>query len=233
MQRVRLSEAGVALAALLVSLTVLGVNFYTYRRGSEMVVLQPEQIVFYREPDGQGGPGSLWLAVQVQMVNAARDHGDVVVRASAQVDGRTRRGGAFAFNAMVEPVLTSNVNRALQNCPEAARCLPATGFYVIERPKRLLDVPGGSSRTEFMAFQLEAVNCKSEGDGACLQFSDYPTAMAFLRGQQTADFLFDIEFQFDGTKTMQCALPSDPVGRAAIFDYIDRKGWAMPACQES
>lgn len=229
LRRLRINEAGVALAALLVSVTVIGVNAYNHRRGSQIVVLQPEQVVLYRTTGGSDS--NLWLAVQTQMVNTAREYGDVVVRASAVVHREDLPEGRFAYSNVVEPIMSPQVDKALQNCPQGARCLPATGFYVIERPKRLLDIPGGSSRTEYLAFQLESFNCKPTG-AYCSNFANYAGAMKALRRGGSLEVSVDLQLQFDGTKTLRCVLPDDPGRRTVILDYLDEKGWAQPECVE-
>ena len=228
----RVTEAGVALAALFVSLAVFMVNGAVYLRGSEIAVLPPEQIWLYRE-EGPGG-ATLWVAVPALMINAARaDYGDVVVHAHAALGRREQlRQARFAYNALTEPTLTPQVAKSVENCPQGARCLPATGMYVIERPKRLLDVPGGASRSEQLAFQIEPINC--EGDRTeCARFSGYEASVQYLRAQPRPVISVEFQFHFDGRKRVECELTSDPQALAAIFSYLEEKGWASPACERA
>lgn len=233
LRRLRINEAGVALAALALSATALGINFFNYSRGSEVVVLQPEDILLYRQ--GTAEEGVLTFAVQAAMVNASRDYGDVVVAAQASL--LPQAGSViFAYQNVIEPVRSDDVKAAVADCPDGVRCIAETGFYIMERPKTLLDVPGGGSRTTFLAFPLETWNCRGTEE-ACTEFQTYAGAMGALRTAETVTFEVVLRYQFDGEHTLRCTLSETAVpgraNRAGILDYLDDKGWTQSACMEA
>jgi hypothetical protein len=191
--------------------------------------MQPDHFLLYRDTGPHGS--DLYLAVPVAMINAASaDYGDVVTRATVLTHTGQPSAGAFDYEAVVEPVVTPMVERGLENCPQGARCIPATGFYVIERPARLLDVPGGSSRSEYLSFLLTSENCNGSSN-YCRQFDGFDAAVQALRLQPDPRIRVHLQFHFDGDHEVQCRLPQASADRDAIFDYLTTKGWAMPACE--
>lgn len=228
-RRFRITEAGVALIALLVSGTAFFINGALFVRGSDMVVLQPDSYLLYRDSGPSGS--DLYLAIPAQIVNAAgADFGDVVVRAEAQIFSGRKAPGTFPYEALAEPVMTPLVDAAVAACPQGARCIPATGFYVIERPARLLDVPGGGSRSEFLSFMVGTPNCLGS-KAYCDRFQGFDGALAALRAETAPVIRVVVRFQFDGDHVVECRLPTDKAQRDQIFDYLEAKGWAMPACE--
>jgi len=224
----RITEAGVALVALLVSGTAFLVNGWMYVRGSELVVLKPDHYILYRDSGPYGA--DMFLALPLQIVNAAgADFGDVVVRAEAQVFSGRRAPGVFPYSALSEPVLARDVDAAVANCPQGARCIANTGFYVIERTAKLLDVPGGGSRSEYLAFQLNPENCLGSRQ-YCDGFRHFDGALAALRREEAPVIRVVVRFQFDGDHVVECAMTSDEKLRGQIFDYLAEKGWAQQPC---
>ena len=226
----RVTEAGVALAALFVSLAVFMVNGAVYLRGSRIVVLDPEEVLFYRTTGPAGA--SLKIAVPARMINAAAgDYGDVVVAASLAIGPKQAERGSFRHTELVEAAMNQHPERMVENCPQAARCIAGTGHYVIERARKLLDVPGGSSRSEYLGFTIERLECV--GDPAfCATFNGFDDAVAHLRAQrQPVVIRLLLKFQFDGRRTVRCTLTQDAAMRTAIFDYLTEKGWASAACE--
>jgi hypothetical protein len=228
--RLRISETGVALAALLVSLTVFMLNGALSLRGSQVALLQPKTALLYRDSGPNGSV--LWIAVQASMINAARaDYGDIVERAWLSLEPQV--GGAeFPYEAIIEPVtMTRDVETAVKNCPNGARCIPGTGFYVVERPEQLIDLPGGASRSAHMAFAIGGPLCGGD-QAACARFMSYTAAVDTLRALPDPVIRMSLKMHFDGEKKVECALSRDPQMRKAIFDYLDEKGWAEVACVE-
>ena len=225
----RITEAGVALVALLVSGSAFLINGMLYLRGSDLVLLQPDHFLLYRDKGPHGS--DLYLAVPTRIVNAAgADFGDVVIRAEAQVFSGRKAPGVFPYEALIEPVIAPNVDTAVANCPHGARCIPATGFYVIERPARLLDIPGGGSRSEYLSFMISRANC-SGSTVYCSRFGGFDKGLAVLRAESAPVIRVVVRFQFDGDHAMECRLPPEAAQRAAIFDYLAEKGWALPSCE--
>jgi hypothetical protein len=189
-------------------------------------------VLFYRDKGPNGS--SLWIAMPAKMINAASgDYGDVVTEASLAIGPRQHERGRFAYRAIIEPApLANNSEEAVANCPEGARCIANTGFYVVERPRKLLDVPGGSSRSEHLAFMIEAVACESDETAFCSSIRNFDDALAHLRSRQDPVIRMRLRFYFDGEKEVACRLPSDRARLTAIFDYIQEKGWAGVACEK-
>lgn len=233
-RRWQITEAGVALVALLVSASAFLVNGAMYLRGPEIVAIQPEHILLYRN----SGPRDsvLVVAMPVGLINAASsDYGDVASRASLSLPGRS--GARFPYGALVEPVqvpgrsvetMSREVERAIVNCPTGARCIPATGFYAIERPRQLLDVPGGSSRNSYLGFLISTFEC--ERDATCTGFDNYAQALSVLRRPGLLSFRVELDFQFDRRHRLECEIDTRYASAADVLEYLDEKGWAMPAC---
>lgn len=223
----RITEAGVALIALLVSGSSFLINGMVYLRGSEMVLLPPDSWAMYRDAGPYGS--DLYLSVPVQIVNAAGvDFGDVVVRAEAQIFSGRKSPGVFPISGLVEPVPSVDAATPV-DCPQGARCIVNTGFYAIERPAKLLDVPGGGSRSEYLNFQISSANCLGSRV-YCDRFKSFDTALAALRQEPTPVIRIVVRFQFDGDHTVECRLTPNGRERGAIFDYLHTKGWAMQPC---
>ncbi len=236
-RRFRLTEVGVALAALLVSGTAFLIGGAMYLRGSEIVTVRPETLLLYRDagPDG----AELWLAVPIQLINAAStDYGDVVTRATLRLNGGA---GHFDYETLVEPVfvpapdrnaMARRVERAIDNCPTGARCIAGIGHYVIERPKRLLDIPGGSSRSEYLGFQLSAYSCRPGGSD-CTGFRGFQPTVANLRRQATLTAAVTLQFQFDEPQEVRCTVSTRHATWSSLLAYLERTGWVVAECVNS
>lgn len=235
-RRFKLTEAGVALAALLVSATAFMVSGAMYLRGSEIVGTPPETILIYRDAGPTGA--ELWIAVPVSLINAAStDYGDVVTSATLRLVNQ-ENAVHFNYEAIVESVMvpgpnpvtmTRRVERAIETCPTGARCIAGLGHYVIERPKRLLDVPGGGSRSEHLAFQLTTTSCRGS-PGACSVYGGYDRAVSALRRKPGLTVRVDLEFQFDDPQQLLCTVDTRYASWTAILAYLERTGWVTGAC---
>ena len=227
----RITETGVALAALLISCAVFLVNGALFFRGSEMAVLEPEEVLFYR--DAGPNASALWIGLQAQMINAASaDYGDVVTEAFVAIGPARTERGRFRYRHVIEPVMSQNVEKALEDCPEGARCIGNTGMYVIERTRALLDVPGGASRAAYLAFWVEEIACDGE-PAFCGSFGGFEDALAHLRSRPDPVIRMKLKFHSDGAEEVTCRLPADPERRKVIFDYLEEKGWAQVPCEKA
>lgn len=237
-RRFRLTEVGVAAAALLLSASAFLIGGAMYLRGSEIVASPPEQILLYRDAGPNGA--ELWLSVPVALINAAStDYGDVVTRATLRL-GTDEAAPQFEYKALAEPVMlpapdaaamARRVERAVENCPTGARCIPGLGHYVIERPKRLLDVPGGSSRSEHLSFTLAGHECLG-APTICRDFDGYRGALAHLRRRGGLTVQIDLNFQFDEDQRLTCTVDTRHASWADVLNYLDRTGWVTPACTQ-
>ena len=100
-----------ALSAFIMSVTITLINAFYSVRGSEIVLLEPEQVILYR--DGEGDQAVLAFAMQLPMINAAGgQHGDVMLKADLQPGSDSPR---FRYQAVVTPVFT-NIPNAADRC---------------------------------------------------------------------------------------------------------------------
>ncbi|MGZ9098993.1 MAG: hypothetical protein ACXW3O_04750, partial [Brevundimonas sp.] len=91
----RITEAGAAVAAFLLSLSIFLLGTFQSLRGSEIVLLPPQSVILYRDAPT---PTSdvLMLAVETGMINTARaDYGDVAIQAYAEVAGTPAETARF------------------------------------------------------------------------------------------------------------------------------------------
>lgn len=228
-----ITEAGAASASFMLSLAVFSVAGLNAFRGSQMVVLPVEQVLLYR--DGVGDRATLSMALPVKMINAAgRDYGDVMVDAQVTIAPK-RPGGAlqFGLQTFVEPVFALDPNGPSPVCSYDVRCVALKGTWIIERPAALLDVPGSSSRTQWLGFRLESALCK--GDSArCAQFYNFDSATRALGTGAGLRFDATLAFHGDGTFKVSCIVnEANQGGRAAIIDYLRSRGWTNLTCAPS
>ena len=64
----------------------------------------------------------------------------------------------------------------------------------------------------------------------CRRFENYGSAIDLLREQPDPKVRVSIEYQFDGTKNVECRLTEGVDHRNVILDYVGRHGWALVAC---
>ena len=227
-----ITEAGAASASFLLALTVFSVAGLNALQGSKIVVLSPEQVLFYRDVGARSSV--LLVAMPVRMINAAgQDYGDVVVSATAHLGGPDARNPAeFEYQAIVEPVFTANAAEQARACGVGVNCVATDKLLVAERPKRLLDVPGGSSRSEFLSFRLQSHLCS--GSPSCARYSDYRSVMQLLQNAQRLQITVKLRLNSDGEHSMVCVIDDQAVGRRqAWIDYLEEEGWANLPCEQA
>ena len=235
----RITEAGAAVAAFLLSLSIFLLGTFQSLRGSEIVLLPPQTILLYRDAPT---PSSdvLMLAVETGMINTARaDYGDVAIQAYAEVGGTQAALARFPYDGSLDPVtLPVGVDRTA-DCPIDARCVPATGLappkagrmglMVIERRPQLLTVPGGSSNSVWLGFSF--ANCRGQS-ATCDRYSSFTDALKQLRRAPELSFRVTLDFQSDGRKTILCAFDrEDTASRREFLDFLEERGWATLTCR--
>ncbi|HYC66902.1 hypothetical protein [Brevundimonas sp.] len=235
----RITEAGAAVAAFLLSLSIFLLGAFQSIRGAEIVLLPPQTVLLYRDaptPDSD----VLMLAMETGMINTARaDYGDVAVQAYAESAGDVAAVARFPYDASVEPVQHPVGEERTSDCPIDARCVSATGLkppkagrlglVVIERRPELLSVPGGSSHSTWLAFSF--ANCRGQSE-ACDRYSSFTDALQQLRVAPELSFRVTLDFHSDGRKTFLCAFDNDAVGsREAFLDFLEERGWATLRCR--
>lgn len=235
----RITEAGAAFAAFLLSLSIFLLGTFQWLRGAEIVLLPPEYVFLYRDAPTPT-TAVLVLAVQTGMINTARsDYGDVAVEAYAEVAGTPSEIARFPYDAALEPVTLPAHQDRTHACPVDARCFLATGLeppppgrmglLVIERRPELLSVPGGSSRSDWLGFAFG--NCRGQTD-QCERFQTFDGALQQLRNAPELSFRITLDFHSDGPKTLACALEDESVEKRREFlDFLEERGWAALRCR--
>lgn len=235
----RITEAGAAVAAFLLSLSIFLLGAFQSLRGAEIVLLPPQTVLLYRDAPT---PASdvLVLAVETGMINTARaDYGDVAVQAYVELAGTTAATARFPHDASIEPVQRPIGEERISDCPIDARCVSATGLgaprpgrmglMVIERRPELLTVPGGSSRSVWLAFSF--ANCRGRPE-VCDRYSSFADALEQLRRAPELSFRITLDFHSDGRKTILCAFENDGVAsRGGFLDFLEDRGWATLRCR--
>ena len=125
-----LAQSGFLLSAVLALINV----FYAIQ-GSTIVVQPSEQVILYR--DGDGDKAVLSMAVRLAMINTTTAAGDVLMKARLTA---LKGGPSFAYAATVKPVFTRDTAAAVQ-CELGARCIVLPGLIAIEHSDEIIDLP--------------------------------------------------------------------------------------------
>jgi len=237
----RILEAPSTVAAFLLSLGVFFLGGLQAVRGPEIVVLQPREMVLYRDAQSETAD-ALVIATELAMINTASDaYGDVAT--SVELTMADFEGAAFAYEASITPTfLRRGEDDRLADCPVSSRCIlpvgpgspqdgeqPNTRLLVIANQRDLLDVPGGSARANWISFALS--DCTG-GTASCEGFSGFSEAVASLRQATSLRTTIDLSFHSDGQKTVICQMRfQDATHREAFFDFLEERGWVSFRCQ--
>ena len=236
----RITEAGAAVAAFLLSLSIFLLGTFQSLRGAEMVLLPPETVLLYRDASMPSND-VLMLAVETGMINTARaDYGDVAIRAYAEVGAPGATKARFPYDATLQPVFVPHEDGREVDCPIDARCLTAArsapirqgalDLRVIERRPELLSVPGGSSHTARLGFGFG--RCVGS-EQTCARFRNFDDAIKQLRNAPELAFGITLDFHSDGRKTIACAFDEGGVvSRRDFLDFLEKRGWATLVCRQ-
>ncbi len=236
----RVTEAGAAVAAFLLSLSIFLLGTLQSLKGSEIVLLPPQQVILYHDAPTPT-TGVMVLAVEAGMINTARaDYGDVAVQAYAELAGTPSETARFPYDATLQPVTLPHEEGRSIDCPVDARCATAAGsipirrgqmeLMVIERRPELLSVPGGSSHSARLGFALGT--CLGNRT-TCAKFQSFDDALEQLRTAPELAFRITLDFHSDGRKSIVCAFDEEgPDSRRAFLDYLEERGWASLVCRQ-
>lgn len=226
------SEAMVAGVAVLLSLLTLVTSAWFALRGSVVTAVPPASVFLYRDA-GEGAGAVLTAVVDTSLVNSASgNHGDVVTRITMQIDQPGDADPVFDYTTLVVPVFSEQAEAQASQCPVMGRCVVNDGqFLTIETPRRTLDVPGGSSRSEYVGFVLHEGNCAT--DGVCDAFQDFDSAAIALSRAPSLTLRFHYQLHSDGRKIAVCRLDLRRPGQSPLWlaEHLDRKGWSMLSCE--
>lgn len=236
----RITEAGAAFSAFLLSLSIFLLGAFQWMRGAEMVLLPPETVLLYRDASKPNND-VLMLAVETGMINTARaDYGDVAIQAYAEVGAPGAAKARFPYDATLQPVFIPHEDGGQVDCPIDARCLTAASstpirpgaleLRVIERRPELLSVPGGSSHTARLGFAFG--HCVG-GEPTCAPFRSFDDAIKQLRSAPELAFSITLDFHSDGRKAITCAFDEEGIVSRRIFlDFLEERGWATLVCRQ-
>jgi len=214
----------VAIAAFVLSLTVSVISAWYAIRGSEVVLLAPDRVIIYR--DEINGDAAARVAVPMSLINtASADHGDVVVQVDGSFPADTKGGlASFEFGSTVQPVFTEFADKAAQGCEIGARCIALPRLLIVDRDARLIDVPGGAARSQYVAFTLSQWNCTG-AKAICDRFSSFEQVAEQISGREL-DITLTIQLYSDGKKQARCK-----TRRAIDREYLVQTGWLSLTCQ--
>lgn len=207
-------DVGVATSlALLLSIGAAGVNAWFFVSGSDVQVLAPDRLLFYR--DGAATSGVLKVAVPIRLVNrAVANFGDTVIRYQLTASTRSGRHIDFGEPESTVVVVLSDQAPGAGSCDLPARCFAIGAVQFMETPVALLDVPGSSSRETYVVFTLVEPGC-APASPAC-QFFDYARSAKAL--PQLRDVTVSVQLAADGTKRLKCRFAAPDAG------YLIRNG---------
>lgn len=190
---------------------------YSDARGSDVATRPLEQMLVYR--DGEGDQSVLNLATKLVLVNAAdAAHGDVLMKAELELGGLT-----FAMGGTVQPTFTADPDVA-EKCPLGSRCIVRQGLVAVEQPDEVLDIPGGSHLLTTLTFPLVSWNCTGP-EQRCAALTTAAAQRALL-GRQARPKL-TIHFYADGKREMRCGLKTVDLG------YLEKIGWSAIPCSDA
>lgn len=214
-RRITIGAAGFFLAVMLAA-----INAFAALRGSVIVVQPPEQVILFR--DGEGDKAVLTMAMRLAMINAAdSQHGDVVMGATiAPVAG----GPTFKFSSTVNPVFTNDPNAA-SKCDIGARCITLPGLLAIEQSDEIIDIPGGAVRAPYLAYPVTDWNCEGD-DKSCAQFRTFDQAIQRI-AKGPSRFTVSVDYFSDGKRQITCG------GRTADLAYLRKTGWMTISCDSA
>jgi hypothetical protein len=215
-RKVTLGAAGFFLAV-----TLAMINAFYAMRGSVVVVQPPEQVILYR--DGEGDKAVLTFAIRLAMINAAdAQHGDVLMDARlSPIAG----GPVFRYAGTMKPVFTDTADA--DKCDVGARCVVLPGLLAIEQTDEIIDIPGGTVRGTYLYYPVAEWNCvagKGKPTSTCPQFADFDTATTTL-GQKPLSLRIDVGLFQDGERQVTCTAP------AINGAYLKEKGWTTMSCE--
>lgn len=224
----------VASIAVMLSIVTLSTSAWINLRGSVVTAVQPSSVFFYR--DAVEGAGAVLTAgVDTALVNSASaNFGDVLTSITMEINQPGTDDPRFNYVVLLTPVFSQIAKKQAENCPVTARCVVNDGqFLVIEEPRRTLDVPGGSSRSEYIGFVLQSTNCA--GPDRCNQFVDFDTVARLLEAQDILTVRFHYKLHADGERVAECRmdLRQSPDGPYVpwLADHLKNKGWVLLPCR--
>ena len=214
-----LPRPSLALSAFIMSLAVTLISAYYALQGPEVLVRPPQQILLYR--DGEGQQSILGFDVRLDMINSATDYGDVMLDAALSP---ADSGASFRFQNVMRPVFTGAA-AVSDECELGSRCISHPGLKLIEQPDVLVDVAGGAARAMHLSFPAAQWNCEG-AKAACARFATFNQAAAAI-GARPLDVRITLKLNGDGIRQIRCR------GGKVDISYLKGVGWMTLACEQS
>ncbi len=218
--RRRFAWVTLSLSAFIMSLTATLINVFYAVQGSEITIQPPRQILLYR--DGEGENSVLSAAIRLELINTAKDYGDVLLGARL---APSPEGPEFLQEGLAQPAFTAKAEEEAANCELGASCTGLNGLVVIQRSDIIMDMPAGSARALTPYFWLVQHSCEGAAQ-KCRAFSDFDRAVAEL-ARKPLDIRLRVKFQNDGEREITCR------GAKIDAEYLREIGWTQVACTEA
>lgn len=215
------AEAVIAGAALILSLTTAGAQLYLAMRGPVIDALPIDRVMLYQDANKYGAV--LVLAARTTLINTASpDYGDIVEKAEMTVRPQTGGPVTFPFDTVIKAHLVDNSAQAAAKCEVDARCIPLEGLVIDDRNERLVDLPGGKARMDFLTFAMKSRPCKGAA-ADCARFKDFDSAVNTLNGQPLS---LSLSLKFHSAKAATLACKTRPVSG----DTLRTTRWLSFSC---
>lgn len=216
-------EGIVALVALVISVASLTVGWWISRGPPVIAALPADEGLIYR--DGTDFGAVLALALHVKLINtSSADHGDIVKSAVVSIEAPGTRQVSFPVQSLVEPHIEDDPQKVKERCAVGERCLPLAGMVIVDLGERLMSLPGGAARSDFMSFALAMPECRG---GDCYKFRDFESVLKILNGKKLS---LNLRLTFNRARAINIrCTPSATVDEARV----ERTKWLSFACAES
>jgi hypothetical protein len=143
------AEAVVAAGAFILALTTSLSQVYLAVRGPVISMLPIDSLVLYTDS------GVVQAALHVTMTNSASaDYGDLVEKADLTLMAPSGRWVTFPLDSTAQIHLVDDSQKVVDRCDPTLRCLPFDGMVVVDRNDKLLALPGGATRADYLTFDL-------------------------------------------------------------------------------
>ncbi|HEY3815059.1 MAG TPA: hypothetical protein VGL66_17715 [Caulobacteraceae bacterium] len=189
------AEAVIAAGAFILALTTSLTQVYLAVRGPVISMLPIDSMVLYTDS------GVLQAALHVTMTNSASaDYGDLVERADLSLKAPSGRWVRFPLDSTAQIHLVDDSQKVVDRCDPTLRCLPFKGMVVVDRNDKLLALPGGATRADYLTFDLWT--CRGAAVD-CAYFKNFNTTGAAL-DHRSLNAKVDFVFHRARNQTLTC-----------------------------
>ena len=189
------AEAVIAAGAFILALTTALTQLYFAVRGPVISMLPIDTLVLYNDR------GVLEAGLHTTMTNsAAADYGDLIEKADLSIAAPSGRRVSFPLDSTAQIHLVDDSQKVVDRCDPTLRCLSFDGLVVVDRNDKLLALPGGGTRADYLTFDLW--NCKGAAVD-CAWFRGFDKAAAAL-DRRSLDARIDFVFHRARDQSLAC-----------------------------